>query len=59
MNYDEYYRQSRGYGWDDMRQLRSQPKRASTTVPEAFKHQFSDPAAYDAWVAEERKRYFS
>lgn len=59
MNYDEYYRQSRGYSWDDLRQLRSQARPASTTVPEVFKHQFSDPAAYDAWAAEQRKRYFS
>jgi hypothetical protein len=59
MNYDEYYRASRNYSWNDMHQLRSQPKPASTTVPEVFKHRFSDPAEYDAWVAEERKRYFS
>lgn len=59
MNYDAYYRESRAYGWDDLRQLRSQPRHLSTTVPEGFKHRFSDPAEYDAWIAEERKRYFS
>ena len=59
MNYDAYYRESRGYNWNDMRQLRSQPKLTSTTVSEVFKHRFSDPAEYDAWIAEERKRYFS
>lgn len=58
MNYDAYYRESRAYGWDDLRQLRSQPKRLSTTVPQDFKHRFSDPAKYNAWIAEERKRYF-
>jgi hypothetical protein len=42
MNYDEYYRASRNYSWNDMRQLRSQPKPASTTVPEVFKHRFSE-----------------
>jgi hypothetical protein len=59
MKYEEYYQQSRAYNWNDMRQLRSQSKPPSTTVPEAFKHRFSDPAEYDAWVAEERKRYFA
>jgi len=59
MNYDEYYQRSRGYNWNDMRELRRQPKPASLVVPTMFQHMFSDRASYDAWVAEQRKRYFS
>jgi hypothetical protein len=61
MNYDaheDYYRKSRGYNWHDMHELRQQPRRTSTEVPDVFKHMFSDRAAYDAWVDERRKLYF-
>ena len=61
MNYDahqDYYRQSRGYNWHDMYELRQQTRPTSTEVPEVFKHMFSDRAAYDAWVDERRKLYF-
>jgi hypothetical protein len=60
MNYDEYYRASRNYSWNDYAPATlTAEASASTTVPEVFKHRFSDPAEYDAWVAEERKRYFA
>ena len=61
MNYDaheDYYRQSRGYNWHDMYELRQQPRRTSAEVPDVFKHMFADRAAYDAWVDEQRKLYF-
>lgn len=61
MNYDthqDYYRQSRGYNWHDMYEMRQQPRRVDTEVPDVFKHMFSDRAAYDAWVDERRKLYF-
>lgn len=56
--YADYYRQSRGYNWNDLRELHSQPRRPSTSVPDCFKHEFADRAAYDAWVEEKRKDYF-
>ena len=61
MNYDaheDYYRQSRGYNWHDMYEMRKQPRLTSTEVPDVFKHMFADRAAYDAWVDERRKLYF-
>ena len=58
MNYDDYYRQSRGYNWHDLAELRQLPRRTSTEVPAEFKHMFADRAAYDAWVDERRKLYF-
>ena len=58
-SYDQYYRDSRGYSWSDLAQMRRQPLRSSAVVPEVFRHRFSDPAAYDAWVEEQRKRYFA
>ena len=56
--YADYYRQSRGYNDNDMRELRSLPRKPSTEVPEVFKHRFADPAEYDAWVEEKRRLYF-
>ena len=61
MNYDaheDYYRQSRGYNWHDMYEMRKQPRPTSKEVPDVFKHMFADRAAYDAWVDERRKLYF-
>lgn len=61
MNYDaheDYYRQSRGYSWHDMCEMRQYRMPRSTEVPEVFKHMFSDRASYDAWVEERRKLYF-
>jgi len=56
--YADYYRQSRGYNWNDIRELQSQPRRPSTSVPDCFKDRFNTPAEYDAWVEERRKLYF-
>ncbi len=56
--YADYYRQSRGYNDNDMRELRSLQRKPSTEVPEVFKHRFADPAEYDAWVEEQRRLYF-
>jgi hypothetical protein len=53
-----FYRDSRGYSWYDMVQMRTSPRPASTEVPDCFKHQFADRAAYDAWVEEKRRDYF-
>jgi hypothetical protein len=56
--YADYYRQSRGYNDNDLRELRNAPRRPSTQVPDVFKHRFADPAEYDAWVEERRRAYF-
>jgi hypothetical protein len=56
--YADYYRQSRGYNDNDLRELRSAPRKPSTKVPDVFKHRFADPAEYDAWVEERRRDYF-
>ena len=56
--YADYYRQSRGYNDNDLRELRSAPRKPSTVVPEVFRHRFADPAEYDAWVEERRRAYF-
>ena len=56
--YADYYRQSRGYNWNDLRELRQQKRRTDLTVPDCFKHEFADRAAYDAWVEEKRQDYF-
>jgi len=56
--YADYYRQSRGYNWNDLRELNSQPRRPSTSVPDCFKDRFSSPAEYDEWLAQKRKAYF-
>jgi len=56
--YADYYRQSRGYNDNDLRELRSAPRKPSTQVPDVFKHRFADPAEYDAWVEERRRAYF-
>ena len=61
MNYDaheRYYRESRGYNWYDMVQMRTSPRPTSAEVPDCCKHQFADRAAYDAWVEEKRRDYF-
>jgi hypothetical protein len=61
MNYDshaEYYRESRGYNWHDMMEMRRQPRRPSTSVPECWQDRFSSPEEYDAWMEEQRKLYF-
>ena len=37
--YADYYRQSRGYNWNDLRELHSQPRRPNTSrCPTASKH---------------------
>lgn len=56
--YADYYRQSRGYNDNDLRELRSAPRKPSTEVPDVFKHRFADPAEYDAWVEGKRRAYF-
>ena len=56
--YADYYRQSRGYNWNDLRELSSQPRRPSTSVPDCFKDRFNTPAEYDEWLEERRKLYF-
>ena len=56
--YADYYRQSRGYNDNDMRELRSLKRKPSTEVPAVFKHRFADPVEYDAWVEERRRLYF-
>ena len=56
--YADYYRQSRGYNDNDLRELRSAPRRPSTQVPDVFKDRFATPAEYDAWVEEKRRLYF-
>jgi hypothetical protein len=56
--YADYYRQSRGYNDNDLRELRSAPRKPSTQVPDVFKHRFATPAEYDAWVEERRRLYF-
>ncbi len=56
--YADYYRQSRGYNDNDLRELRCQPRRPSTSVPDCFKDRFATPAEYDAWVEKRRKLYF-
>lgn len=61
MNYEEYYRQSRGYNYNDLAELRRAAHclgRDNTEVPACFKHQFADRAAYDEWLEEKRKLYF-
>lgn len=61
MNYDaheQYYRESRGYNWNDMSEMRNRPKQASTSVPEVFKDTFATPAEYDAWLEQKSKQYF-
>jgi len=61
MNYDtheQYYRESRGYNWHDMSEMRKQPKRPSASVPDCFKDRFNTPAEYDEWLEEQRKLYF-
>jgi len=56
--YADYYRQSRGYNWHDLMEMRQQKPRTDLPVPDCFKHQFADRAAYDAWVEEKRRNYF-
>ena len=61
MNYEEYYRQSRAYNYNDLAELRIAKHglgRDNLAVPECFKHQFADRAAYDEWLEEKRKLYF-
>jgi len=62
MTYDSYYKDSRGYNWHDLMEMRSAQsglgRFKNEEVPEVFKHQFADRAAYDAWVAELRELYF-
>jgi len=61
MNYEEYYRQSRAYNYNDLAELRMAKHglgRDNTEVPDCFKHEFADRAAYDAWVEEKRQNYF-
>ncbi len=61
MNYEEYYRQSRAYNYNDLAELRMAKHglgRDNTEVPDCFKHEFADRAAYDAWVEEKRRDYF-
>ena len=61
MNYEEYYRQSRGYNYNDLAELRRAAHglgRNLTEVPDCFKHEFADRASYDAWVEEKRRDYF-
>ena len=59
MNYDaDYYRESRGYNWNDMRAMRNRPRRPSTEVPAVFKDRFATPAEYDAWLDQRCKAYF-
>jgi hypothetical protein len=56
--YADYYRQSRGYNDNDLRELRSTPRRPSTEVPDVFKHRFATPAEYDSWVEARARDYF-
>jgi hypothetical protein len=56
--YADYYRQSRGYNDNDLRELRSQPRRPSTSVPDCYEGRFATPAEYDEWLAQKRKDYF-
>jgi len=56
--YADYYRQSRGYNDNDMRELRSAPRKPSTQVPDVFKDRFSTPAEYDAWIEARARDYF-
>jgi len=61
MNYDtyeEYYRQSRGYTWHDMAQLRSIPRQPVTQVPAVFQDEFATPQEYEAWLERKRNLYF-
>ena len=61
MNYEDYYRQSRGYNYNDLAELRMAKHglgRDNTEVPDCFKHEFADRASYDAWVEEKRRDYF-
>lgn len=61
MNYEEYYRESRAYNYNDLAELRQAKHglgRDNTEVPECFKDQFADRAAYDEWLEEKRKLYF-
>jgi hypothetical protein len=61
MTYDtheQYYRDSRGYNWNDMAAMRNQAKRPSTNVPDVFKSRFATPAEYDAWLDQKHKEYF-
>jgi hypothetical protein len=56
--YADYYRQSRGYNDNDMRELRCAPRNPNLQVPDVFKDRFSTVAEYDAWVEEKRRLYF-
>jgi hypothetical protein len=62
MDHDSYYKESRGYNWHDMMEMRTSRsglgRSSSEEVPDVFKHRFADRAAYDAWVAQKRKLYF-
>jgi hypothetical protein len=56
--YADYYRQSRGYNDNDLRELRCQPRKESTEVPAVFRDRFATVAEYDAWLEECRRAYF-
>ena len=56
--YADYYRQSRGYNWNDLRELSQRKPKVELTVPDVFQHRFATRAEYDAWVEERRKLYF-
>ena len=61
MTYEDYYRQSRGYNWHDLMEMRKAQHglgRDNLAVPDCFKHEFADRTAYDAWVEEKRRDYF-
>ena len=61
MNYEEYYRQSRAYNYNDLAELRMAKHglgRDNTEVPDCFTHEFAERAASDAWVEEKRRDYF-
>ena len=55
--YEDYYRQSRGYGPGEIADLYRQPAKPSTSVPREFQGRFATPAEYDAWVRERWSNY--
>jgi len=54
----EYYRESRGYNWHDMMEMRSQPRDVITEIPDVFKDKFETVDDYVEWLEQKRKDYF-
>jgi len=58
MDYEQYYKESRGYNWHDILTMRLVPRVKAAKVPAIYGDQFKNLEEYNSWLEEKRKQYF-